>query len=161
MAQNIKAKAGAGASLWIGDGNSPEHFSKVGQVLSQLKWTGAKIKTADTTNQDSLTDSNALIWEEMIPTIVSGGTVDLQVNAVWSDPAQRAFFAAFDGKPHNFSLRTPNDQNTSPLVPEAQFGFSGYLFDRPDIDLPLDKQMTLSVKISVVGPPDPIVWSKP
>jgi hypothetical protein len=44
-------------------------------------------------------------------------------------------------------------------VPFARFDFSGYLFDRPDIDLPLDKQMTLTVKISVVGAPDPIVYS--
>jgi len=159
MGQNIKAKAGAGSSLWIETVSSPQTFSKVGQVLPPLKWSGAKIKTADTTNQDSSTDANGIIWEEMIPTIASGGTVDLQVNAVWTDPAQRAFFPAFDGQPHNFELRTPDDPDSSPRVPFATFPFSGYLFDRPDIDLPLDKQMTLTIKITVVGAPDPIVYS--
>ena len=159
MPQNIKARAGAGSSLSIGNGGSPETFTPIGQILPTLKWSGAKIKTADTTNQDSLADGNSLIWEEMIPTIVSGGTVDLEVNYVPADVAQRALLAAFDGKPHNFVLATPLDPASSPKVPFASFGFSGYLFDRPDIDLPLDKQMKLSIKIAVVGPPSPIVYS--
>ena len=159
MPQNIKARAGAGSSLKIGNGGSPETFTAIGQILPTLKWTGAKIKTADTTNQDSSTDSNNLIWEEMIPTIVSGGTVDLDVNYVPSDTAQRALMAAFDGKPHNFQLATPSDSTSSPQVPYAMFAFSGYIFDRPDIDLPLDKQMKLTIKISVVGAPSPIVYS--
>jgi len=159
MPQNIRARSGAGASLEVGNGASPEVFTRVAQVFGALKWSGTEITTADTTNQDSSADLNNLIWEEMIPTIVKGGTVDFSVNLVPEDASQRIFFGYFDGKPHNFNLKSKLDPKSSPQVPYMTLGFSGYLFKRPTLEFDIKKQMMMEVSIQVVGSPETIVYS--
>jgi hypothetical protein len=154
----IRARAGAGASLLIGDGASPETFLRLAQVLT-LKHTGKKLATEKTTNQDSSQDNLGNIWEELIGTIATGGTIDVTLNFVPTDTSQRALMNLWDGKAHNIQLNTPLDKTVSPAVPLASWLFPACLFDFPDIDLPLEKAMTLTLKLTLVGP-DTVSWSQ-
>lgn len=154
-----KAKAGAGSGLYYGDGASPEVFHKLAQLLT-LKKTGKKLNTEKVTNQDSPSDSNGLIYEEIIGTIAAGGTVDATLNAVWTDASQQALLALFDNQAHDFQIRAPQDKNASPVAPLASIAFSAMMLDYPDMDFPLDKAMTLTVKLTIIGP-DTITFSEP
>ena len=106
MLQTLRERSGAGASLLIGQGNSPETFLRLAQVVS-LKHTGKKLATEKTTNQDSSQDNLGNIWEELIGTIATGGTIDVTLNFVPNDTSQRALMALWDGKAHNVQLCTP------------------------------------------------------
>lgn len=145
-----KAKTGYGASLQVGNAASPEVYTKLAQVLS-LKRSGKKQNQEKVTNQDSSADSAGLVYEEIIGTIVTGGTIDVTINFVSTDTTHRNMLALFDGKSHNFKLCGPNDPSSSPVVPYFTFAFSACLFDYPDIDLPLDKAMQLTIKLTIIS----------
>lgn len=145
-----KAKSGAGCQLQMGNAASPEVFTKLGQLLT-LKKAGKKINLEKVTNQDSDVDANGLIYEEFMATIVSGGSVDYTLNFDPKDTTQRALLAAFDGQQHNFKIVGPNDSLASPVAPLFTWAFKAYVSDYPDADLPLDKAMTLSGKLTITG----------
>ena len=148
-----KAKTGAGSQLQVGDGASPEVFTKLGQIVS-IKKSGEKIASEKVTNQDSDVDSNGLVTEELLPTIRSGGTVDVTLNFDPKDTSQQNLFTIFDGQKHNFKIIGPNDLTASPVVPEFTWTFGAYLLDNPDLDLPIDKQRQLTLKLTIEGASD-------
>lgn len=148
MGQNIKATTGAGSSLYIVD-SSPE--IRVGQVR-ELKWPGGKQKTEDVTNQDSEVDANGVIWSELIGTIAEGGDIEMTMNYVPSDTAQRAFMAFFGTGPHDYELRESIDTTASPPARGIQ-PFSATMFESPTIDYSVDKARVLNVKLKIVGAP--------
>jgi hypothetical protein len=151
----VKAKSGAGSQLLQGNGASPEVFTKLAQ-LTQFKKSGEKQASEKTTNQDSSTDTHGRIYEELLGTIVTGGTIDCTVNYVPGDATHRSLLAAVDGAGHNFKICGPNDPLSSPLVPLFTIAFSGVLLDTPDLELAVDKAMSLTIKISVISAP---VWT--
>ena len=155
----IKARSGAGSGLFVGDGASPENFLKLAQVLT-LKRSGKKQAQEKVTNQDSPMDVNGIIWEEILGTIASGGTIDATINLVPQDKSQQNLFNLFNGDAYDWQLQGPPDLSLSPVVPKFTWSFSAVLFDFPDIDLPVDKAMTCTVKLTVVGP-DSLVFSEP
>ena len=152
-----KAKAGYGAGLWYGNAASPEIFTKLAQILT-LKKAGEKQASEKVTNQDSVMDSAGRVREELIGTIVTGGTVDVTMNLVESDTTHMALFAHTggglnDGQPHDFELRwyDMTIDSAQSGTPGLRVQFSGILFDIPDIDLPLDKVKTISCKFTITG----------
>lgn len=155
MSNKPKAKTGYGAGLWYGTA-SPRSFTKIAQILTSKK-SGEKQSSEKVTNQDSPQDTAGRVREEIIPTIVTGGTVDLTVNLVETDTTHQALFAEsgglWDGLVHDFELRWYD-----PIIDPAQSGtpgitvaFSGYLLDSPDLDFPIDKAKTASIKITITG----------
>jgi len=156
----IKARSGAGSAIMVGNGGSPETFTtRLAQVMT-IKLSGKKQNSEKVTNQDSAADpTTGIIYEELIGTIATGGTVDVTVNYVPTDASHKALMALFDGKAHNIQVVAPLDKTVSPIVPLVTWTIPVLLLDFPDRDLPLDKAMTLSLKFSVIGP-DVAVYSQ-
>lgn len=152
-----KAKAGYGAGLWYGNGGSPETFTKIAQIMTTKK-SGEKQANEKVTNQDSPMDAAGRVREELIGTIVTGGTVDITANFLETDATHQALFASSDGglndgQPHDYELRW-YDMTIDPAqsgTPGLRVAFTGYLFDIPDIDLPIDKAKTISCKFTITG----------
>ena len=152
-----KAKAGYGAGLWYGDGASPEVFTKLAQILT-LKKSGEKQASEKVTNQDSPMDAAGRVCEELIGTILTGGTVDVTMNLVPTDTTQQKLYAHTggglnDGQPHDFELRwyDPTIDPAQSGTPGVRVQFTGYLFDIPDMDFPIDKAQTISCKFTITG----------
>lgn len=144
-----QAKTGYGAKLYYGSPMLP-----FAEILT-LKKSGEKQANEKVTNQDSPVDTAGRVREELLGTIVSGGTVDMTLNAIWTNTTHRDLFdhtgtGLNDGKPHAFEIRGPVDP-LAPDTPLVTIAFDAILFDIPDIDLPLDKQMMLTVKLTITG----------
>ena len=146
-----KATIGAGSKLQLGDGASPEAFAAVAEILT-LKRSGKSIKTADVTNMDSPTDSNGVVHEEFVGTIMSGGDFDFTYNFIPDvTGGQAAMRAAFDGKIHNYKLVTPKDNTANSPVTKWTLTFSGLIVTADDLDFSIDKQIVGTGKIKISG----------
>jgi hypothetical protein len=161
MAVTVRAKTGAGCALYQGDGGSPENFNKLAQILT-LKWSSMKQASEKVTNQDSQTDQYNNVYQELLGTIVDPGMIELTLNWVPGDATHQLLLShACDGAVHDFQIRGPVNIGSSPSTRMFTFRFSAQLFDRPDIDLPLDKAMTLTVKLQLIGVPGGITYNDP
>jgi hypothetical protein len=145
-----KAKSGYGAGLWYG---SP--MTKLAQILT-CKKSGEKQASEKVTNQDSPMDTAGRVREELIGTIVTGGTVDVTMNMLETDATHQDLFSNSglnDGQAHSFELRW-YDMTVDPTqssTPAFSVEFEAIMFDIPDIDFPLDKAKVLTTKFTVVG----------
>jgi hypothetical protein len=125
------------------------------------KWAGMKQATEKVTNQDSDIDANGMIYQELIGTITDPGTVDVTINWVPADTSHQLLLSLFDNQVHNWQIRGPIVLGSSPLERKFTFRFAAQMFDRPDVDLPLEKQMTLTLKLQLIGEPEPVTYLDP
>jgi len=142
-----KARSGAGSKLKLGNGGSPESFTAVAELLT-LKEGSTKIDLTDVTNLDS-PSSNGLIYREKITGLADGGEIDFTYNYIPSSTSQNSLRSAIDGNPHNFRIVLPIDPATG--VSFGYVSFAAYVI-LDDHDLPIDKQMVGTGKLSITGP---------
>lgn len=151
-ASRPKAKTGYGAGLWYG---SP--MTKIAQVLT-LKKSGEKQASEKVTNQDSPMDAAGRVCEELIGTIKTGGTIDMTINLVETDATHQNLFdestgGLWDGQPHDLELRwyDPTIDPSQSGTPGVLIQFTALMLDAPDIDFPLDKAKTATLKFTIIG----------
>ncbi len=149
MANYVKSSAftGLGLVLAIGNGASPEVYTTIGEVKTSA---GPQLKndTVDVTNVQSPGGV-----KEFLASLTDPGEVSVTVNYVPGDPGQQAFYAALIAK-----SRVPFQLTLPPSSVETSGDIAGYwdflgIPTEYSIDIPLDKEATLALKIKVSGLP--------
>lgn len=123
------AWAGRGTQLRLG-GNTIAEITKIQQ-------TGSKSDLVDVTNMDS---GNV---REKLATLIDSGEVAFEANYIPSDTTQVALLAAFNNQTLGaWEIVLPSARGT--------WSFSAYI-TALDIDTPVDKQATISGKLTITG----------
>jgi predicted secreted protein len=119
---------------------SPDNstFTTVAEVL-KITQGGSKADLADVTNMDS--PSN---FREKLPTLLDSGEITFDCNWVPGSSIQNQLTTDFNNQTLLY---------WKVLLPNATNGvsFQGYVTDK-NFDLPIDKQATKSLKITITGP---------
>ena len=136
-------KIGLGVEFAVGDGASPEVFTKVAEVLS----VGGPSLSRDTP-EATHTDSTAG-YKEFIAGMKDGGEVTINMNFLPADASQDLA----TGLLGDFGTDTPiNYQITFPYSPTVAWTFAGFITGfEPDV--PIEDRMTASVTFKVSGQP--------
>jgi len=141
------AFSGLGLVLNIGTKDSLPVFTEIGEVKSV---TGPQLKneTADVTNVQSPGGV-----KEFISTLTDPGEVSFSVNYVPDDPGQAAVYAAAISKARlPFQLILPPTSEEDGESSPGQWTFDG-LVTEYGVEIPLDKEAALNIKIKVSGLP--------
>jgi predicted secreted protein len=132
-----------GTLLKIGDGQGSETFATIAEV-TELKPPSLKLDTEDVTNHSSTGG-----WEEVIPTIKSGGEVGLKINFIPTN-ATHSYSAGllkdFNNKTkRNFQIVFPDGSNTT-------WSFAAYV-TAFKADAPVKGKLSADITLKVTGQP--------
>jgi hypothetical protein len=155
-----RAKTGASSALWIGDGGSLEEFTKL-SIIQTLKRQPKKQADEKVTNMDSPMDANGVIYQELIGTIADPGTWEITLFWDPEDPQHQLMMARLDNHVHNYQVRGPNNLGSSPLTRKFTERFAAQMFESPSYDLTVDKAMTLTIKLQIIGEPEDVTYDDP
>lgn len=132
-----QANAGYGIKFYIGDGGSPETFTKVGETESVTP-PDVNLGVADATHMES---DDAFM--EDIPTMLSSGEATIGLNFLPTDPTQALLAAAqYDRRTTNFRMVLPSGTQ--------RFEFAGHI-TKIGRALPKDDRMSMTVTIKATG----------
>jgi len=141
------AFAGLGLIVAIGNNESQEVFTTVGEVRS-FSGPDLKSETVDVTNVQSPGGV-----KEFLATLTDPGECDIPTNYVPDDPGQQAVYAACIAKtrmPFQITL-PPSSCEVTGLTPGV-WNLTA-LVTNLKIDIPLDKEATFTIKLKVSGLP--------
>ena len=133
------ATASYGTLLKIGDGGTPESFTTVAEV-TDIKPPKISAKMEDATSHDSSG------WEESIPTLLSGGEIEVKVNWLPTDSTQNEttglMYALTNRARKNWQVVLPSTAKT--------FAFAAFVQDFEG-DTPLDGKLGATFTLKVTG----------
>lgn len=133
------AAIGHGATLAKGDGEDPEVFTKLAEVVSITPPSMSR-DTVDATHLES-TDR----WREYIAGLRDAGEVAAELNFIAGGAAETALFASFNSDDaENWEITFPN---------EEAWIFSAILTSI-ETEVTVDGKMTASVGFKLTGKPD-------
>jgi hypothetical protein len=134
-----QARIGAGTLLNRGDGNTPEFFTSVGEIIGTLKGPSLSRDMKDATNMTSPNQR-----EEVIPGILKTGTVDFDVSYVRGNVQHAGLIADIKNAVlRNFTLIFPDDPNN-------QVAFSAYV-QKAELSVPVEDKRTLTLSLKISG----------
>jgi predicted secreted protein len=135
MSQSIAAR---GTMLQRGSG-SPTTYTTIAEVL-KIQRSGSKADLADVTNMDSPSS-----FREFLPTLLDSGEVSFECNFIPSSSSQATVLSDFTNQTLSpWKIELPGGT-------EGNWTFNAYVTS-DDIDIPIDKQVTKSVKLKISGP---------
>lgn len=130
-----------GMVLSIGDGASPEVFTKISE-LNSLELTGRQAQTDDATNFDSEE-------EEFIATIITPGEWSFSGSRISGDAGQQALSTAFAAlASHNFTVVAPK---TGTQTTGDTWAFKALVTD-DGLSFAPTKGQAISGKLKISGP---------
>ncbi|HEY0701266.1 MAG TPA: phage tail tube protein [Candidatus Acidoferrales bacterium] len=133
MSNSIAAR---GSKLQRSPDNST--FTTIAEVL-KINGSGGKSDLADVTNMDS--PSN---FREKLPTLLDSGDVSFDCNWIPGNSTQTQLTTDFNNQTLLYwKILLPNGTNG--------LSFQGYVTDK-NFDLPIDKQASKSLKLTITGP---------
>jgi hypothetical protein len=134
-----QAKVGFGTLLQRGDGQAPENFNTVNELLS-IKGPGLTRAMIAATNMSSVNGR-----EESIPSgILNTGSIDFQVSYVRGDVQHAGLLTDIkNGTLRNFKVIFPDDP-TNPVA------FAAYV-EKAEPDYPIAEKRTLSLSLNITG----------
>lgn len=128
---------GFGTLFQIGDGASPEVFTTIGEIFSEIM-VGATKPLVEVTHHES---PNA--FREFITGIAEGDEISIQANWVDNELGQSKVRAAFDGgEMVNFIVRSPSS--------EEYVYFPG-IVTHHDVTRPLDDKQVFNCTVKIAG----------
>lgn len=128
---------GFGTLFQIGDGASPEVFTTIGEVFSEIT-VGATKPLVDVTHHESPNT-----FREFIVGVAEGDEITVQANWVDNELGQSKVRAGFDaGQMINFIVRSPSS--------EEYVYFPG-IVTHHDVTRPLDDKQVFNTTIKVAG----------
>jgi len=131
-----QAFAARGSKLQRSPDNST--FTTIAEVL-KISQSGSKSDLADVTNMDSPS-----AFREKLPTLLDSGEIQFDCNYVPGSSIQNQLTTDFNGQTLLYwKILLPNNTNG--------VSFQGYVTDK-NFDLPIDKQGTKALKITITGP---------
>jgi hypothetical protein len=134
-----QARIGAGTALNRGDGNNPEAFTSVGEIVGTLKGPSLTRDMKDATNMSSPNQR-----EEVIPGILKTGTVDFDVSYVRGNTQHALLIADIkSGVLRNFNIVFPDDP-TNPVT------FAAYV-QKAELSVPVEDKRMLSLSLKISG----------
>jgi predicted secreted protein len=141
-----KAFAGRASQLQRGTGNVPtETFTKIAE-LKKISLTGSKADLADVTNMDS---GN---YREYLPTLVTAGEISFEGNYLPNDATQQLLFTDFSTQAlHNWKIVLPPMGTYT--VTQGTWEFAAYVTGCEYPELQVDKEATMSGKLTITGAP--------
>jgi predicted secreted protein len=140
-----KAFAGQGAALTMGNGASPEVFTKLAELKS-IQRSGAKADQVDVTNMDSIG-----AYREYLATLLDAGEISFTGNYIPSDATQAALQTTFDARAVvNWKIVLPPAGTY--IVSLGTWTFAAFV-TAFDFDIPHDKEATISGKLKITGKP--------
>jgi predicted secreted protein len=119
---------------------SPDNstFTTIAEVL-KINGSGGKSDLADVTNMDSPSS-----FREKLPTLLDSGDVSFDVNWIPGNTTQTQLTTDFNNQTLLYwKILLPNGTNG--------LTFQAYVTDK-NFDLPIDKQGTKSLKLTITGP---------
>lgn len=132
-----------GTSLWVGNGASPEVFTKIGKVKS-VNGPGFSVTFVDTTTHD--TTGN---FREKAAVLCEAGDISFTVNYDPSDatlaPATGLYDQMQDLARKNFQLRFPASDTLN-----TRMNFAGYVGGHP-FTFPVDNVIEANISITIDG----------
>jgi predicted secreted protein len=129
----------AGTEIAFASLASPSVYTTIGEA-TMIKRSGSKRETDDATNHDSTSG-----YREYISTIKDGGEYTVDYNLVPGNNGQALVSALFEsGDTVNWKVTMPNTK--------GHFTFSAFIQEYGNVDFPVDKKATSSLKIKVTGP---------
>lgn len=132
-----QGKIGFGTLLKIGDGASPEVFTTIGEIFSNIM-VGASKPLVDFTHHESPNT-----FREFKCGVAEGDELSIQANWVASETGQAAVRTAFTaGTPYNFKVVAPDTDETA--------DFSGIVIHH-DVDRPLDDRQVFNMTLKIAG----------
>jgi predicted secreted protein len=139
MASN--AISAYGTLLKRGDGGSPETFTTVSEVRS-ISGPSMETDEADVTTHSS---AAAGAFREFILTLIDAGSIEFEINYVYSDPTHIGLRTDFLARTkRNWQLVLPGSIQT--------ISFSGYVKTVP-FEFPVDGPITQKITIRCTGAP--------
>lgn len=137
------AVLGHGAALKRGDGESPEVFTAIAEVLS-ISGPSLSRDVIEATNMDSTSG-----WREFIGGLKSGGEISFEVNY---DPADATIDASGGLIDDIDATSATNYKLVFPDSGSTEWSFAGWLTGF-ETNIPHDDKMTASVTITLTGVP--------
>jgi hypothetical protein len=145
--QSHAIPSGIGMILGIGNGGSLATFTTIGETKSFAGPT-MKTETADVTNTQSPDGV-----KEFKPTLTDPGEISTTVNYVPGDAGQQAVYNAMLAKSVlPFQMTLPQGSVETAGNNPGYWSFQG-LVTEFNIDIPLDKEATVAIKVKVSGLP--------
>lgn len=138
------ATIGLGTQMQIGDGENPEVFTKIAEVLS-INAFSLTTESVDVTNMDSLDK-----YMEFIPGLRDSGEVSFDINYDFAEATH-----GVDGILKDFNGTETKKRNFKIVFPDAMvttWSFTGFLTGFT-INDPTDAAITASITIKVTSRP--------
>lgn len=134
-----QALSAYGTLLKRGDGGSPETFTTVPEVRS-ISGPSMETDESDVTTHSSAAQG---AFRQFILTLIDAGTIEAEMNYVYSDPVHLAIR-------NDFLARTT--RNWQLVLPGAvqTISFTGYVKSLP-LDFPVDDAITVKLTIRLSG----------
>lgn len=147
MYTTSKAFIGMGLSLGLGSG-SPVTYEDIAEIKN-VQRSGSKVDTVDVTNMESVG-----AYREFIAGLIDGGEFSFSANYIPHDSTQQALQASMDNQtvaPWKLTLPAKSISDSENTTP----GFWSFLalVTSFDIDLPTDKEASISAKLKISGKP--------
>jgi hypothetical protein len=135
--------AGKGTSLWVGDGASPEVFTKIGKVKS-ISGPNFSVQFVDSTTHD--TTGN---FKETAAVLCEAGDLSFATNYDPSDPTLAPATGLYDAMQNlerkNYQLRFPPSD-----AAETQMSFAAYVASHP-MSFPVDGIVEANISLKIDG----------
>lgn len=133
-----------GTSLWVGDGQSPENFTKIANVKS-ISGPGYNVTVVDTTTHSTVGN-----FREKAAVLIDPGKLTFAVNFDPSDPTLAPATGILStlqalGEP-NMQLRFPPSDGL-----HTRMNFKGFFTDHP-FTFPVDNVINGNITIDIDGP---------
>jgi hypothetical protein len=140
------AFAGRSSQLQRGDGATPtEVFTAIAEI-KKITRGGSKADLADVTNMDS---GN---YREYLPTLLTPGEITFEGNYIPNDPTTATLQSDFDGQQlHHWRIVLPSTSAYPTSL--GQWEFSAYVTGLDLPDLQVDKEATMTAKLTITGAP--------